>query len=213
MKVWQRQFIEFAINKQVLKFGEFTLKSGRKSPYFFNAGLFNTGRDLALLGRFYAQALMDSGIDFDLLFGPAYKGIPIAATTAVALADHHNRDVPYCFNRKEAKDHGEGGLLVGSPLQGRVMLVDDVITAGTAIRESMEIIAANQATLAGVLISLDRQERGRGEVSAIQEVERDYGCKVISIITLDALITYLEEQPALADYLAPVRAYQQEYGI
>ncbi|KAB8310538.1 orotate phosphoribosyltransferase [Erwinia endophytica] len=213
MKVWQRQFIEFAINKQVLKFGEFTLKSGRKSPYFFNAGLFNTGRDLALLGRFYAQALMDSGIDFDLLFGPAYKGIPIATTTAVALADHHNRDVPYCFNRKEAKDHGEGGLLVGSPLQGRVMLVDDVITAGTAIRESMEIIAANQATLAGVLISLDRQERGRGEVSAIQEVERDYGCKVISIITLDALITYLEEQPALADYLAPVRAYQQEYGI
>jgi len=213
MKVWQRQFIEFAINKQVLKFGAFTLKSGRKSPYFFNAGLFNTGRDLALLGRFYAQALMDSGIDFDLLFGPAYKGIPIATTTAVALADHHDRDVPYCFNRKEAKDHGEGGLLVGSPLQGRVMLVDDVITAGTAIRESMEIITANQATLAGVLISLDRQERGRGEISAIQEVERDYGCKVISIITLDALITYLAEQPTLASYLAPVRAYQQEYGI
>ncbi|MEM6162409.1 orotate phosphoribosyltransferase [Erwinia sp. P6884] len=213
MKAWQRQFIEFAINKQVLKFGEFTLKSGRTSPYFFNAGLFNTGRDLALLGRFYAQALMDSGIDFDLLFGPAYKGIPIATTTAVALADHHDRDVPYCFNRKEAKDHGEGGTLVGSPLQGRIMLVDDVITAGTAIRESMEIIAANQASLAGVLISLDRQERGRGKESAIQEVERDYGCKVISIITLDELVEWLEEHPEQADHLAAVRAYRKEYGI
>jgi len=213
MKAWQRQFIEFAINKQVLKFGEFTLKSGRKSPYFFNAGLFNTGRDLALLGRFYAQALVDSGIDFDVVFGPAYKGIPIATTTAVALADHHDRDVPYCFNRKEAKDHGEGGTLVGSPLQGRIMLVDDVITAGTAIRESMEIIAANQATLAGVLISLDRQERGRGQESAIQEVERDYGCKVIAIVTLNELITYLEEKPELADHLAAVRAYRKEYGI
>ncbi|WP_455814917.1 orotate phosphoribosyltransferase [Pseudomonas graminis] len=213
MKAWQRQFIEFAINKQVLKFGEFTLKSGRKSPYFFNAGLFNTGRDLALLGRFYAQALVDSGIDFDLVFGPAYKGIPIATTTVVALADHHDRDVPYCFNRKEAKTHGEGGTLVGSPLQGKIMLVDDVITAGTAIRESMEIIAAHQATLAGVLISLDRQERGRGEISAIQEVERDYGCKVISIITLKELIAYLEEQPEMADHLIAVRAYRSEFGI
>lgn len=213
MKAWQRQFIEFAINKQVLKFGEFTLKSGRKSPYFFNAGLFNTGRDLALLGRFYAQALVDSGIDFDLIFGPAYKGIPIATTTAVALADHHDRDVPYCFNRKEAKDHGEGGTLVGSPLQGRIMLVDDVITAGTAIRESMEIIAANQATLAGVLISLDRQERGRGKESAIQEIERDYGCKVISIITLKELIAYLEEKPELTEHLLSVKAYQKEFGI
>lgn len=213
MKAWQRQFIEFAINKQVLKFGEFTLKSGRKSPYFFNAGLFNTGRDLALLGRFYAQALVDSDIDFDLIFGPAYKGIPIATTTAVALADHHDRDVPYCFNRKEAKDHGEGGTLVGSPLQGRIMLVDDVITAGTAIRESMAIIESNQATLAGVLISLDRQERGRGKESAIQEVERDYGCKVISIITLKELIAYLEEKPELTDHLVSVRAYQKEFGI
>jgi len=213
MKAWQRQFIEFAINKQVLKFGEFTLKSGRKSPYFFNAGLFNTGRDLALLGRFYAQALVDSGIDFDLVFGPAYKGIPIATTTVVALADHHDRDVPYCFNRKEAKDHGEGGTLVGSPLQGKIMLVDDVITAGTAIRESMEIIAANQASLAGVLISLDRQERGRGAISAIQEVEQDYGCKVISIITLKELISYLEEKPELADHLISVRGYRDEFGI
>lgn len=213
MKAWQRQFIEFAINKQVLKFGEFTLKSGRNSPYFFNAGLFNTGRDLALLGRFYAQALVDSGIDFDLIFGPAYKGIPIATTAVVALADHHDRDVPYCFNRKEAKTHGEGGTLVGSPLQGKIMLVDDVITAGTAIRESMEIIAAHQATLAGVLISLDRQERGRGAISAIQEVERDYGCKVISIITLKDLIAYLEEQPEMADHLIAVRAYRSEFGI
>ncbi len=213
MKAWQREFIEFALEKQVLKFGEFTLKSGRKSPYFFNAGLFNTGRDLARLGRFYAQALTDSGISFDLLFGPAYKGIPIATTTAVALADHHDHDVPYCFNRKEAKDHGEGGLLVGSPLQGRIMLVDDVITAGTAIRESMEIIAAHKATLAGVLISLDRQERGRGEISAIQEVERDYQCRVTSIISLNDLIRYLEEKPEMAEHLTAVRAYQQQYGI
>ena len=213
MKAWQREFIEFAIRKQVLKFGEFTLKSGRKSPYFFNAGLFNTGRDLAQLGRFYAQALVDSGIDFDLLFGPAYKGIPIATTTAVALADHHHRDLPYCFNRKEAKDHGEGGLLVGSPLEGRVMLVDDVITAGTAIRESMEIITAHHATLAGVLISLDRQERGRADISAIQEVERDYQCQVISIITLNDLVSYLEEQPSMAEALVAVKAYREQYGI
>ncbi|ELY4671142.1 orotate phosphoribosyltransferase [Cronobacter muytjensii] len=213
MKPYQRQFIEFALNKQVLKFGEFTLKSGRQSPYFFNAGLFNTGRDLALLGRFYAEALVDSGIDFDLLFGPAYKGIPIATTAAVALAEHHERDVPYCFNRKEAKDHGEGGSLVGSPLQGRVMLVDDVITAGTAIRESMEIIQANGATLAGVMISLDRQERGRGELSAIQEVERDYGCQVIAIITLNDLIDYLSEKPEMANHLAAVEAYRQQYGV
>ncbi|WP_241581374.1 orotate phosphoribosyltransferase [Rosenbergiella nectarea] len=213
MKAWQREFIEFAISKQVLKFGEFTLKSGRKSPYFFNAGLFNTGRDLAQLGRFYAQALVDSGINFDLLFGPAYKGIPIATTTAVALADHHQRDLPYCFNRKEAKDHGEGGLLVGSPLEGRVMLVDDVITAGTAIRESMEIITAHHATLAGVLISLDRQERGREAISAIQEVERDYQCQVISIITLKDLISYLEEQPSMVEALDGVKAYREQYGI
>ncbi|AVJ19852.1 orotate phosphoribosyltransferase [Serratia rhizosphaerae] len=213
MKAYQRRFIEFALNKQVLKFGEFTLKSGRTSPYFFNAGLFNTGRDLALLGRFYAEALVDAGIDFDLLFGPAYKGIPIATTTAVALAEHHDRDVPYCFNRKEAKTHGEGGSLVGSPLQGRVMLVDDVITAGTAIRESMEIINASGASLAGVLISLDRQERGRGEVSAIQEVERDYHCKVISIVTLQDLIAYLAEKPEMAEHLAAVRAYREQYGI
>ncbi|KNA44811.1 orotate phosphoribosyltransferase [Vibrio cholerae MZO-2] len=213
MKAYQREFIEFALEKQVLKFGEFTLKSGRKSPYFFNAGLFNTGRDLARLGRFYAAALVDSGIEFDVLFGPAYKGIPIATTTAVALADHHNVDTPYCFNRKEAKDHGEGGNLVGSKLEGRVMLVDDVITAGTAIRESMELIQANKADLAGVLVAIDRQEKGKGELSAIQEVERDFGCAVISIVSLTDLITYLEQQGNNTEHLEAVKAYRAQYGI
>jgi orotate phosphoribosyltransferase len=211
MKDYQREFIEFALRKQVLKFGEFTLKSGRKSPYFFNAGLFNTGRDLALLGRFYAAAVMASGIEFDLLFGPAYKGIPIATTTAVALAEHHDKDVPYCFNRKEAKDHGEGGSLVGASLQGKVMLIDDVITAGTAIRESMAIIGAHDASLAGVLIALDRQERGKGEFSAIQEVERDYQCQVTAIITLNDLVAYLTEQGS--EYLEKIEAYRQAYGV
>ncbi|HGS5287711.1 TPA: orotate phosphoribosyltransferase [Vibrio parahaemolyticus] len=213
MKAYQREFIEFALEKEVLKFGEFTLKSGRKSPYFFNAGLFNTGRDLARLGRFYAAALADSGIEFDVLFGPAYKGIPIATTTAVALADHHDIDTPYCFNRKEAKNHGEGGNLVGSALEGRIMLVDDVITAGTAIRESMEIIKANGADLAGVLVAIDRQEKGKGELSAIQEVERDFGCAVISIVSLGDLITYLEEKGNATEHLEAVQAYRAEYGI
>ncbi|EGQ9458053.1 TPA: orotate phosphoribosyltransferase [Vibrio parahaemolyticus] len=213
MKAYQREFIEFALEKEVLKFGEFTLKSGRKSPYFFNAGLFNTGRDLARLGRFYAAALADSGIEFDVLFGPAYKGIPIATTTAVALADHHDIDTPYCFNRKEAKNHGEGGNLVGSALEGRIMLVDDVITAGTAIRESMEIIKANGADLAGVLVAIDRQEKGKGELSAIQEVERDFGCAVISIVSLGDLITYLEEKGNATEHLEAVKAYRTEYGV
>lgn len=213
MKAYQREFIEFALEKEVLKFGEFTLKSGRKSPYFFNAGLFNTGRDLARLGRFYAAALADSGIEFDVLFGPAYKGIPIATTTAVALADHHDVDTPYCFNRKEAKNHGEGGNLVGSELEGRIMLVDDVITAGTAIRESMEIIQANGADLAGVLVAIDRQEKGKGELSAIQEVERDFGCAIISIVSLTDLVTFLEEKGTDAAHLVSVKAYRAQYGI
>ncbi|MBB1313683.1 MULTISPECIES: orotate phosphoribosyltransferase [Aliivibrio] len=213
MKAYQREFIEFALEKEVLKFGEFTLKSGRKSPYFFNAGLFNTGRDLARLGRFYAAALVDSGIDYDVLFGPAYKGIPIATTTAVALADHHDTDKPYCFNRKEAKDHGEGGNLVGSALEGRIMLVDDVITAGTAIRESMEIIQANGADLAGVLVAIDRQEKGKGELSAIQEVERDFGCSIISIVSLTDLISFLEEKGCNVEQLDAVKAYRAEFGI
>ncbi|MEZ9480588.1 orotate phosphoribosyltransferase [Vibrio splendidus] len=213
MKAYQREFIEFALEKEVLKFGEFTLKSGRKSPYFFNAGLFNTGRDLARLGRFYAAALADSGIEFDVLFGPAYKGIPIATTTAVALADHHDVDTPYCFNRKEAKNHGEGGNLVGSELEGRIMLVDDVITAGTAIRESMEIIQVNGADLAGVLVAIDRQEKGKGELSAIQEVERDFGCAIISIVSLTDLVTFLEEKGTDAAHLESVKAYRAQYGI
>ncbi|MFT5756887.1 MAG: orotate phosphoribosyltransferase [Alteromonadaceae bacterium] len=217
MKDYQREFIEFALSKQVLKFGQFTLKSGRTSPYFFNAGLFNTGGDLARLGRFYATALVESTIAFDLLFGPAYKGIPIATTTAVALADHHNIDMPYCFNRKEAKTHGEGGSLVGSELTGKVMLVDDVITAGTAIRESMEIIKAHNAELSGVLIALDRQEKGKGELSAIQEVERDFATKVISIVTLADLVTFLEEksqnQPEMLEALQSIKKYREDYGI
>jgi orotate phosphoribosyltransferase len=213
MKDYQKEFIEFALAKNVLRFGEFTLKSGRTSPYFFNAGLFNTGGDLARLGRFYAAALVDSGVEYDLVFGPAYKGIPIATTTTVALADHHNLDMPYCFNRKEAKTHGEGGNLVGSPLQGKVMLVDDVITAGTAIRESMEIIKANNAELSGVLIALDRQEKGQGELSAIQEVERDFNTQVISIVSLNDVITYLADKPEMTEHLSAIKQYRENYGI
>ena len=213
MKAFQQAFIEFAIARGVLKFGEFTLKSGRKSPYFFNAGLFNRGGDLAKLGRYYADALTDAGIDFDVVFGPAYKGIPIATTTAVALADHHDMDVPYCFNRKEAKAHGEGGNLVGSPLEGKVMLVDDVITAGTAIRESMTLIEANNASLAGVLIALDRQERGTGELSAIQEVERDYNTKVVSIVSLADVVTYLKSAGGYDEAISAIEAYRANYGI
>ena len=213
MKEYQKEFIEFALEKQVLKFGEFTLKSGRTSPYFFNAGLFNTGRDLARLGRFYAAALEDAAIEYDVLFCPAYKGIPIATTTAVALADHYNKDVPYCFNRKEKKAHGEGGSFVGSELKGKIMLVDDVITAGTAIRESMEIIAENGADLSGVLIALDRQEKGKAELSAIQEVERDFDTQVTSIVKLADLISYLEIQGTMDEHLAAVKAYRDQYGV
>lgn len=213
MKAYQKEFIEFAIERGVLKFGEFTLKSGRTSPYFFNAGLFNKGSDLARLGRFYAAALVDSGIDFDVLFGPAYKGIPIATATAVALYDHHQQDTPYCFNRKEKKDHGEGGNLVGSALEGKVMLVDDVITAGTAIREAMEIVEANGAELSGVLIALDRQEKGKGELSAIQEVERDFGAQVVSIVSLNDVINFLKDDDTFNEYLPKVEAYRAEFGV
>ncbi|MGM0525983.1 MAG: orotate phosphoribosyltransferase [Pseudomonadota bacterium] len=213
MKDYQKQFIQFAIERGVLKFGEFTLKSGRTSPYFFNAGLFNKGSDLAKLGRFYAAALTDAGVEFDVLFGPAYKGIPIATATAVALYDHHQQDTPYCFNRKEKKDHGEGGNLVGSELNGKVMLVDDVITAGTAIRESMEIVQANGASLAGVLIALDRQEKGKGELSAIQEVEQDFGATVIAIVGLNDIIEFLAEDPGFQQHLPKVQAYREQYGV
>ena len=213
MQAYQRDFIRFAIDRGVLRFGEFTLKSGRTSPYFFNAGLFNTGSALAQLGRFYAAAIVDSGISFDVLFGPAYKGIPLAATTAVALAEHHDRDMPWCFNRKEAKTHGEGGSLVGSPLEGDILIIDDVITAGTAIREVMQIIQAQGAKAAGVMIALNRQERGNGELSAIQEVERDFGIPVISIVSLNQVLQFLAEDETLKQYLPAVEAYRAQYGI
>ncbi|WP_134634534.1 orotate phosphoribosyltransferase [Pseudomonas aeruginosa] len=213
MQAYQRDFIRFALELGVLRFGEFTLKSGRTSPYFFNAGLFDSGLALARLGRFYAEAVIDSGIDFDVLFGPAYKGIPLAATTAVALAEQHQRDLPWCFNRKEAKDHGEGGTLVGAPLSGRVLIIDDVITAGTAIREVMQIIDAQGARAAGVLIALNRQERGKGELSAIQEVERDFGMPVVSIVSLEQVLEYLAEDAELKKHLPAVEAYRAQYGI
>ena len=213
MQAYQRDFIRFAIERGVLRFGQFTLKSGRTSPYFFNAGLFDSGLALAQLGCFYAAAIVDSGIDFDVLFGPAYKGIPLAATTAVALAEHHGRDLPWCFNRKEAKDHGEGGTLVGAPLEGRVLIVDDVITAGTAIREVMQIIQGQGAQAAGTLIALNRQERGQGELSAIQEVERDFAMPVVSIVSLQQVLEYLAGDAELKQYLPAVEAYRAEYGI
>ncbi len=213
MQPYQREFIRFAIDRGVLRFGEFTLKSGRTSPYFFNAGLFNSGSALAQLGRCYAAAIVDSKIPFDVLFGPAYKGIPLAAATAVALAEQHQLDVPWCFNRKEAKDHGEGGSLVGAPLAGDVLIIDDVITAGTAIREVMQIIKAQQANAAGVLIALNREERGNGELSAIQEVERDFGIPVVSIVSLTQVLEYLADDPQLKQHLPAVEAYRAQYGI
>ncbi|KNC14825.1 MULTISPECIES: orotate phosphoribosyltransferase [Pseudomonas] len=213
MQAYQRDFIRFAIDRGVLRFGEFTLKSGRTSPYFFNAGLFNTGAALAELARYYAAAIVDSGIAFDVLFGPAYKGIPLAAATSVQLAERHQLDVPWCFNRKEAKAHGEGGSLVGSPLAGNVLIIDDVITAGTAIREVMQIIQQQNATAAGVMIALNRQERGNGELSAIQEVERDFGVPVVSIVSLNQVLEFLADDAQLKQHLPAVEAYRAQYGI
>lgn len=213
MQDYQREFIDFAIQTGVLRFGAFTLKSGRLSPYFFNSGLFNTGSSLAALGRFYAQALRATQIEFDLLFGPAYKGIPLAAACSIALADQHNYDVDYSFNRKEAKDHGEGGTIVGAPLQGRVMVIDDVISAGTSVRESMDIIEQAKAQMAGVVIALDRQEKGVGEVSAIAEIEKNYNIPVISIIKLEHLIDYLNENGELAEHAERIQAYRAQYGV
>jgi len=213
MEQYKRDFIEFALSRNVLKFGEFILKSGRKSPYFFNAGLFNTGADLARLGEFYAAAIQASAVDFDVVFGPAYKGIPIGTSVSVALFNRYSIDKPVCFNRKEVKDHGEGGTLIGSSLQGKILLVDDVITAGTAIRESMELISANKAELAAVLIALNRKERGKGELSAIQEVERDYQCQVLSIIDLDDLMQFIEQDPRYSSHLPEMRAYRAEFGV
>jgi len=213
MKDYQREFIEFALQTGVLKFGSFTLKSGRQSPYFFNSGLFNSGASLARLGRFYAQTIADSGLDFDVLFGPAYKGIPLASTTVVALADQHQRDVPYVFNRKEVKDHGEGGQLVGAELKGKVLIIDDVISAGTSVRESVDIIRAAGAEPAGVVIALDRQERGQGELSAIQEVQAEHHIPVLNIISLNDLLGYLKDSAELGEFLPAVQAYRDQYGV
>lgn len=213
MQNYQREFLNFALETDVLRFGEFTLKSGRISPYFFNAGLFNTGASLARLGRYYAQAIIDSGIEFDLLYGPAYKGIPLAAVTCVALADHHGRDIPYAFNRKEAKDHGEGGNIVGSPLQGRILIIDDVISAGTSVRESVEIIREHGAVPAGVIIALDRQEKGQQDRSAIDEVKEQFNMPVASIVRLEHLVAYLSEKADSTDALARIQAYREKYGV
>lgn len=212
MQQYQKDFVDFMLETGALKFGEFTLKSGRISPYFFNAGLFNQGRHLSQLGQFYAQAIEASGIEFDVLFGPAYKGIPLATATAMALNDNFNRNVPYSFNRKEAKTHGEGGNIVGHPLEGDILIIDDVITAGTAIREAQDIIAANSAKTIGVIVALDRQEKGKGELSAIQEVEQNFGICVASIINLSHLITYLKGQND-AILIDKIEAYREQYGI
>lgn len=213
MQDYQRDFLRFALQQGVLRFGEFTLKSGRTSPYFFNAGLFNTGAALARLGRFYARAIIESGIAFDVLYGPAYKGIPLAAVTAAALFDQHDVDVPYAFNRKEAKDHGEGGNIVGHALTGKILIIDDVITAGTAIRESMAVIETAGASPAGVVIALDRQERGQGTHSAIQEVENDYGIPVAAIVRLENLVDFVRNVPEHSGQLTAIEAYRAEYGV
>ncbi len=212
MEVYQREFFEFAIGSGVLKFGRFTLKSGRNSPYFFNAGLFNTGERLRRLGSFYAAALVRSGLSFDMLFGPAYKGIPLVAATAIALAGEHGRDVPFAFDRKEAKDHGEGGVIVGAPLVGRVVVVDDVISSGLSVQHSAGLIGAAGAGLAGVLVALDRQERGQGERSAVAEVQARHGIPVVAVAGLDQLVQYLEEHPQGAAEAAAIRAYRARYG-
>jgi len=215
MKHFQTEFLDFVTSEDILSFGEFTLKSGRKSPYFFNAGLFNSGASLAQVGRSYAAAIAESNLDFDVLFGPAYKGIPLVATTAIALSQDFGISKPFCFNRKEAKDHGEGGNIVGAPLKGRVLIIDDVITAGTAIREVMGLVEDAGAEATGVVVALDRQEKGQGELSAIQEIETDYDMPVISIINLEQILDYLSlgEGTGLEEYLQPMQAYKEAYGV
>ena len=212
MEQYQKDFVDFTLETGVLKFGEFTLKSGRVSPYFFNAGLFNTGSHLSELGKFYAQAIEASGLMFDVLFGPAYKGIPLAAAASIALNDSFNKNIPYSFNRKEVKDHGEGGSIVGHPLSGDILVIDDVITAGTAIREAQDIISSNGAITKGVIVALDRQEKGNSELSAIQEVEQIFGVSVISIINLSHIIEHLKSVNN-EQILQKIESYRSQYGI
>lgn len=213
MRAYKKEFIDLALELGVLRFGEFTLKSGRVSPYFFNAGLFNTGYAAARLGRFYAAAIAESDVGFDMIFGPAYKGIPLAALAAASLAEHYDIDVPYSYNRKEAKAHGEGGSVVGADLQGRVLIVDDVITAGTAVRDAYQLITSNGAEITGLAISLDRQERGNGTMSAVQELKSSLGIAVISIIRLEDLVDILEESDDYAEHLGAVSEYRRKYGV
>jgi len=213
MQAYKKEFIDLALELGVLRFGEFRLKSGRISPYFFNAGLFNTGYAAARVGRYYAATIAESDIKFDMLFGPAYKGIPLATLAAASLAEQQDIDVPYAFNRKEAKAHGEGGNIVGAPLAGRVLIVDDVITAGTAVREAYQIISASGARVAGLIISLDRQERGQGALSAVQELKQSLDIPVLSIILLNDLVDILEESAEYKQYLQPVIEYRKKYGI
>lgn len=212
MQHYQKDFIEFALNQGALCFGDFTLKSGRQSPYFFNTGLFNDGQGIAKLGQAYAAAIVASGIEFDMLFGPAYKGIPLAVSCAVALAEKHQRNVPYAFNRKEAKDHGEGGTIVGAALKGKILIIDDVISAGTSVGESIEIINAAKATPAGVFIALDRQERGKDDRSAISMVEERFGLNVGNIIKLDDLVSYLSSRSDMTEPLANIERYRAQWG-
>ncbi|MCL4109030.1 UNVERIFIED_CONTAM: hypothetical protein GTU68_052668 [Idotea baltica] len=213
METYQKEFIEFALQREVLRFGEFTLKSGRVSPYFFNTGRFDTGECLARLGRYYAQAIASSGVEYDMLFGPAYKGIPLVAAIAIGISEVSSRDVPYCFNRKEAKDHGEGGQTVGAKLSGRVLIVDDVVSAGTSARESVDIINAAGAAPVGIAISLDREERGTGTTSATQEIHSSMGLAVVKIVGLGELVSFLETDPDRSDALAAIRTYREEYGV
>ncbi|MFK7819081.1 MAG: orotate phosphoribosyltransferase [Planctomycetaceae bacterium] len=213
MEAYQREFIEFALQREVLRFGEFTLKSGRLSPYFFNTGRFDTGQCLAKLGRYYAQAIIDSGVKYDMLFGPAYKGIPLVAAIAIGICEVSGRDVPYCFNRKEAKDHGEGGQTVGAKLDGKVLIVDDVVSAGTSARESVEIITAAGAEPVGIAISLDREERGTGTTSATQEIQSSMGLSVVKIVGLNELVAFLEDDADRAESLAAITKYREEYGV
>ncbi len=212
MEQYQKDFIEFAIDMQVLRFGEFTLKSGRISPYFFNSGLFNDGNSLAKLGRFYAAAVNHAGVEFDMIYGPAYKGIPLASTMAIAFNEIHNKSYPFCFNRKEVKDHGEGGITFGAEISGKVLIIDDVISAGTSVRESIDIISKLGGSTIGAVVAVDRQERGQGETSAIQEVEQVHGINVISIIKLENIVQYLQEHGEMQSHLDAIETYREQYG-